>query len=127
MPRSCMLDLFSFLARKMMRSSGGDHLLHLCLFCMFSVCFQSSPAKYRFLNLLTVAWFIQHSFAIRLCFLQSLNKDSTISFCCFVVVYFQLENGRHFDFLNVVTSTYARHSLNARNELLVGNVFFRKT
>ena len=32
----------------------------------------------------------------------------------------ELENGRHFDFLNVaiVTSTYARHILNARNELL---------
>ena len=34
----------------------------------------------------------------------------------------QLENDRHFYFLNVaiVTSTYACHSLNARNELLAG-------
>ena len=45
-----------------------------------------------------------------------------------MVVYFQLKNGRHFDFLNVaiVTSTYARHSLNARNELLAGAVFFKE-
>ena len=28
--------------------------------CACFVCFQSSPAKNRFLNLLTVAWFIQH-------------------------------------------------------------------
>ena len=42
-----------------------------------------------------------------------------------LVVYFQMENGRHFDFLKVVivTFTYACHSLNARNELLAGNVF----
>ena len=32
-----------------------------CMFCCnFVVCFQSSPAINRFLNLLTVAWFIQH-------------------------------------------------------------------
>ena len=45
-----------------------------------------------------------------------------------MVVYFQFENGRHFDFFNVaiVTSTYARHSLNVRNELLAGNVFFKE-
>ena len=42
-----------------------------------------------------------------------------------VVVYFQLENGRHFDILNA-TSTYARHNLNARNKLLAGNVFFKE-
>ena len=32
----------------------------------------------------------------------------------------------NFDFINVVTSTYAHHNLNARNELLAGNVFFKE-
>ena len=54
-----------------------------------------------------------------------LKRDSSL---LNVVVYFQLENGRHFDFLNVAiaTSTYARHILNAQNELLAGNVFFKE-
>ena len=55
-------------------------------------------------------------------FRLSLGKNEIL------VSKFQLENGRHFDFLNVatVTSTYARHSLNARNKLIAGNVFFKE-
>ena len=57
------------------------------------------------------------------------TDDSFVTNVLNVVVYFQLENGRLFDFLNVVTSrsTYARHSLNARKELSAGHDFFRKT
>ena len=43
----------------------------------FVVCFQLSPAIKSFLELTDCCL----AFAIRLCFLQSPNKDSTISFC----------------------------------------------
>ena len=73
-----------------------NRLLHLCLFsCNFVVCFQSSPAINRFLNLMHDCCLVYPtSFAIRLCFLQSLNKDSLISFC-WRSFFFSFPN--HFD------------------------------
>ena len=74
-------DLFSFPVRKMMRSPLAPVLVFLQLRCMFSVEPRNKIVSWTYC--MTVAWFIQHltSLAIRLCFLKSLNKDSSISFC----------------------------------------------
>ena len=76
MPISCLLrSLFSFQVCKMMRSP-----LACLLSCNFVVCFQSSPAIKSLLELTDCCLVYPTFFAIRLCFLQSLNKDSKISF-----------------------------------------------
>ena len=49
--------------------------------CAGFVCFQSSPAMKSFLELTDCCLVYPTFFAVRLCFLQSLNKDGTISFC----------------------------------------------
>ena len=74
-------DLFSFPVRKMMRSRLAPVLVFLQISCMFSV--EPGNKMVSWTYCMTVVWFIQHltSFAIRLCFFQSLNKDSSISFC----------------------------------------------
>ena len=49
--------------------------------CACFACFQSSPAIKSFLELTDCCLVYPTFFAIRLCLLQSLNKDGTISFC----------------------------------------------
>ena len=65
-------------------SPQNDAITSCCRACFPATLlyvFNRAPQQNHFLNLLTVAWFIQHFFfAIHLCFLQSLNKDSSISF-----------------------------------------------
>ena len=74
-PISCLLRCICFPGPKMMGSPLA------CLFsCNFVVCFQSSPAIKSFLELTDCCLVYQTFFAICLCFLQSLKKESTISF-----------------------------------------------
>ena len=77
MPISCLLRSIQFPSPQNDAITPEDHLLHLCLFCMF----QSSPAIKSFLELTDCCPVYPTFFAIRLCFLQSLKKDGTISFC----------------------------------------------
>ena len=73
MPISCLLQSIQF------PSPQNDAITSF--FCNFVVCFLSSPAIKSFLELTDCCLVYPTCFAIRLCFLQSLNKGSTISFC----------------------------------------------
>ena len=73
-------DLFSFPVPKMMRSPLAPVLVFLQLRFMFSVKPRNKIVSELTAWLLPGLWY-PTSFAIRLCFLQSLNKDSSISFC----------------------------------------------
>ena len=72
MPISCLLRSIHF---------PCDHpgAITFCT-CACFVCFQSSPTIKSFLELTDCCLVYQTFFAIRLYFLQSLNKDGTISF-----------------------------------------------
>ena len=71
-------DLFSFSVHKIMRSPLA--LVLKVFSCNFV--FSRAPLLNRFLNLLHDCCLVYPtSFAIRLCFLHSLIKDSSISFC----------------------------------------------
>ena len=74
MPISCLLRSIQF-------PSPQNDAITSCT-CACFVCFQSSPAIKSFLELTDCCLVYPTFFAIRLCFLQSLNKDGTISFCC---------------------------------------------
>ena len=73
MPISCLLRFIRF------PSPQNDAIT--LFFCNFDVCFRSSPAIKSFLELTDCCLVYPTCFAIRLYFLQSLKKDSTISFC----------------------------------------------
>ena len=73
MPISCLLRSIQFLS--------PQHFAITSCTCACFVCFQSSPAIKSFLELTDCCLVYPTFFAIRLCFLQSLNKDGTISFC----------------------------------------------
>ena len=72
MPISCLLRSIQF------PSPQNDAIILFS--CNFDVCFPSSPAIKSFLELTDCCLVYPTCFAIRLCFLQSLNKDSTIFF-----------------------------------------------
>ena len=76
MPINCLLRIIQFPSLQIERSPLASVLVfHLV------ACFQSSPAIKSFLELTYCCLVYPTSFAISVCFLQSLNKDSTISFC----------------------------------------------
>ena len=77
MPISCLLRSIQFHSPQNDAITPGRSPLHLCWFCMFSF----SPAMKSFLELTDCCQVYPTFFAVRLCFLQSLNKDGTISFC----------------------------------------------
>ena len=78
MPINCLLRSIHFSVRKMMRSPLAHVLVFLPLRCMFSVEPRNKIISWTYWLLPGLSNIF---FAIRLCFLQSFNKDSTISFC----------------------------------------------
>ena len=83
MPKLTVVMPISCLLRSIQSTSPQNDAISLfsCNFVVCFDCFQSSPAIKLFRELTDCCLVYPTCFAIRLCFLQSLNKDSTISLC----------------------------------------------